>query len=238
MDINCDLGEGLGNDERIMPFISSCSVACGVHAGNLNIMKSTVLLAKKHKVKIGAHPSFSDRENFGRKEMFIPKGVLKSQIINQIASLNEIVKAEGSHLHHIKPHGALYNMAAKFNDVAMAVIEAVQFFDENLILYVPYNSLIARRSRELRVPYFIEAFADRTYNDDYTLVPRNEPEAVIENTALIEERVTKMMNDRTIKTLNGRIKTIKLDTICVHGDNPNVVEIVKTLSHLINKEVE
>ena len=233
MDINCDLGEGMSNDEKIMPYISSCNIACGVHSGNRNTMKSTVLLAKKYGVKIGAHPSFPDRENFGRKEMFLPKSTLKSQIINQIAALNEIAKKEGVKLHHVKPHGALYNMAAKFNDVAMAVIEAVQFFDEKLILYVPYDSLVARKAREFKVPYFYEAFADRSYNDDLSLVSRDEPDALIENPIRITETVQQVLENNTITSINGRKIKIKADTVCVHGDNPNVIEIVEILSQLI-----
>ncbi len=230
MDINCDLGEGIGKDEQIMPFISSCNIACGIHAGNVSMMKSTVQLAKKNNVQIGAHPSFSDRENFGRIEMFIPKNILRSQIINQIASLNEIAKKEGAKLHHVKPHGALYNMAAKFNDVAMAVIEAIQFFDENLILYVPYGSLIAYKARKFKISYYNEVFADRNYNDDLTLVSREEPEAIIENPSRINERILRIINEGTIVSLNGKIISMKADTFCVHGDNPNVVKIVKDLA--------
>ncbi len=234
MDINCDLGEGLNNDEQIMPFISSCNIACGAHAGNLSIMRSTVLLAKKHDVKIGAHPSFSDRENFGRKEMFIPKAILKSKIINQISALKEITENEGVTLHHVKPHGALYNMAAKFNDVAMAVIEAVEHFDEDLILYVPYRSLIARKLRERNMPFFYESFADRTYNDDLSLVSRDESDSLIENVDRISKRVKQLIDLGTVNTINGKIVQIKSDTICIHGDNPNIVKIAKALSKSIN----
>lgn len=230
MDINCDLGEGLSNDAQIMPYISSCNIACGVHAGSLNIMKSTVLLAKNYNVKIGAHPSFSDRDNFGRKEMFLPKSILKPQIINQIASLKQIAEKEGVKLHHVKPHGALYNMAAKFNDVAMAVIEAVSFFEEDLILYVPFRSLIARKLREKNMPFYYESFADRTYNDDLSLVSRDDPDYLIENSNRILKRVKQLINSETIITNSGKTIKIKSNTICVHGDNPNVVEIVKVLS--------
>ena len=230
MDINCDLGEGLSNDAQIMPYISSCNIACGVHAGSLNIMKSTVLLAKNYNVKIGAHPSFSDRDNFGRKEMFLPKSILKPQIINQIASLKQIAEKEGVKLHHVKPHGALYNMAAKFNDVAMAVIEAVSFFEEDLILYVPFQSLIARKLREKNMPFYYESFADRTYNDDLSLVSRDDPDYLIENSNRILKRVKQLINSETIITNSGKTIKIKSNTICVHGDNPNVVEIVKVLS--------
>jgi len=233
MDINCDLGEGIGNDQQIMPYISSCNIACGVHAGSLATMKSAVLLAKKHKVKIGAHPSFSDRENFGRKEMFIPKSILKSQIINQITSLKEIVESEGEQLHHVKPHGALYNMAAKYNDVAMAVIESVKYFNEKLILYVPYGSLIAYKAREFQIPYFYEVFADRTYNDDLSLVLRDEQDAVLNDPLKIKKRVKQMIKEGTLNSIHGKEISIKLDTICVHGDNSKVIEIVKALSKMI-----
>jgi len=234
MDINCDLGEGLSNDAQIMPFISSCNIACGAHAGNLSIMKSTVILAKNHNVKIGAHPSFSDRDNFERKEMFIPKSILKSQIINQITSLKQIAEKEGVKLHHVKPHGALYNMAAKFNDVAMAVIEAVAYFDEDLVLYVPFRSLIARKLREKNMPFYYESFADRTYNDDLSLVSRDEPDYLIENSNRILKRVKQLIDSETIITNSGKIIKIRSNTICVHGDNPNVVEIVKILSKNIH----
>ncbi len=234
MDVNCDLGEGFGNDEQIMPYISSCNIACGVHAGNISTMRTTVLLAKKHGVKIGAHPSFPDRENFGRKDMFIPKSILKSQIINQIRALKEIVEDEGLELHHVKLHGALYNMGAKFNEIAMAVIEAAQSVDKNLILYIPYRSLIARKAQSLSAPYFYEAFADRGYNNDLTLVSRDEPEAILENSGRIYERARQMVEEGIIFSVHGKRINIKVDTVCVHGDNPNAVQIAKELSNMIN----
>lgn len=229
MDINCDLGEGIGNDDQIMPFISSCNIACGVHAGNLNMMRSTVLLAKKYNVKVGAHPSFNDRENFGRKEMFIPKNILRSQIINQIISLKEITDNEGIELNHLKPHGALYNMASKYNEIAMAVIESVQHFDKELLLYVPYGSLIARKAREANVPVLYEAFADRTYDNNLNLVPRTEKGAFINDLDIVFERVQQMIEKGTVISNTGKEIKIKVDTICVHGDNPNATEIVKKL---------
>jgi UPF0271 protein len=233
MDINCDLGEGIGNDEQIMPFIGSCNIACGVHAGNRELMKKTVQLAIKNDVKIGAHPSFNDRENFGRKEMFVPKDILKSQIINQIASLNEIVKEQGSKLHHVKPHGALYNMAAKNTEVAMAVIESIQFFNEDLILYVPYGSLIAYKAKKFKIPFYNEVFADRNYNDDLTLVSRDYAEAVIEDSNKIRKRITQLIKDEIIISITGKIKTMQADTVCVHGDNPNIKQIVKDLTGIV-----
>lgn len=233
MDINCDLGEGLTNDAQIMPFIGSCNIACGGHAGDKNLMKTTVLLAKKYNVKIGAHPSFSDRENFGRKEMYVPTSKLIDQIIHQISKLKEITEKEGVALHHVKSHGALYNMAAKDGDIANAVIDAVQSFDDGLILYVPFRSLIANELKRKNLPFYYETFADRMYLDDLSLMSRKEPGAVIENPKIILKRVKQLIDLSTIKTVQGNNISIESDTICVHGENPNAAEIVKSLSTLI-----
>ncbi len=235
MDINCDLGEDLKNDVQIMPFISSCNIACGAHAGNATLMKTTVLLAKKYHVKIGAHPSFLDRENFGRKEMNVPKEILTEQIINQISILKRIAEKEGVVLHHVKPHGALYNMAAKDMGIARSVIEAVQSFDSGLLLYVPFGSLIANELSNMNLPFYYESFADRMYLDDFTLQSRKEIGAVIENPQRIIKRVEQLINLGTIKTVQENIINIKSDTICVHGDHPHAVEIVKGISKLIRK---
>ncbi len=233
MDINCDLGEGLENDAQIMPFISSCNIACGAHAGDNVIMRKTVRLAKKYHVKIGAHPSFLDRENFGRKEINIPKNELIELIMNQISTLKMITEKEGVALHHVKPHGALYNMAAKDGDIAMSVIEAVQSFEEDIILYVPYKSLISKKLIELNIPFYYEMFADRMYLEDLSLMSRKEEGSLIENPERVLKRVKQLIDLGTIKSLKGNHIKIKADTICVHGDNPNAVEIVKRLSKII-----
>ncbi|MCD6544911.1 MAG: 5-oxoprolinase subunit PxpA [Flavobacteriaceae bacterium] len=235
MDINCDLGEGLANDAQIMPYISSCNIACGGHAGNIELIKKTVQLAKKFQVKIGAHPSFVDRENFGRKELYVPKDLLIEQIIDQISVLKRIVEKEGEVLHHVKPHGALYNMAAKDEKIAKSVIEAVQFFDDGLILYVPFRSSIANELIKRNLPFYYELFADRMYLDDLSLMSRKETGSVIENPKRVLKRVKQLIDLGTIKTVQGNNIKIESDTICVHGDNPNAVEIVKSLSTLIKK---
>lgn len=236
MDLNCDLGEGIGKDNQIMPYIGSCNIACGMHAGNNQTMLSTVLLAKKHGVKIGAHPSFPDRENFGREEMFIPRTQLKNVIIKQISLLEDICKKEGMTLHHVKPHGALYNMAVNYNQVAMAIIEAIVHFDDKLILYAPYGSLISRKAKDFKIPVFYEAFVDRNYNDDLTLISRNEQDSLLDDTKIINNRVLQILEREEIVTKNGKTVKLKVDTICVHGDNANVVEIVKNISELINSK--
>jgi len=235
MDINCDLGEGLKNDAQIMPYISSCNIACGAHAGDKKLMKTTVLLAKEYKVKIGAHPSFADRENFGRKEMYVPKDLLKEQIVDQIKLLKEITEKNGGVLHHVKPHGALYNMAAKNRDIAKTVIEAVQSIDKGLILYIPFGSVIAKELLNRNHPFYYESFADRVYLDDLTLMLRKETGSVIENPQRVLKRVKQLINLGTIKTFQGNNIKIESDTVCVHGDNPNAVQIVKSLSTLIRK---
>ncbi len=233
MDINCDLGEGLDNDEQIMPFISSCNIACGAHAGNVELMKTTVQLAKKFQVKIGAHPSFVDRESFGRKELIVPKHKLVKQIKDQISLLKGIVENEGMTLHHVKPHGALYNMVAKDKEIALTIIEAVQSFGEDLILYVPYRSVISKELKKTNSPFYYETFGDRAYLDDLSLMSRKEIEAVIENPESVLKRVKQLIDLKTVKTVQGNIIKIETDTICVHGDNPNAVDIVKSLSKLI-----
>jgi len=216
-----------------MPYISSCNIACGAHAGDKKLMKTTVLLAKKYKVKIGAHPSFADRENFGRKEMHVPKDLLMKQIVDQIALLMNIAEKEGEVLHHVKPHGALYNMAEKDKGIADIIIEAVQSFNAGLILYVPFRSVIANELKKRNLPFYYESFADRMYLDDLSLMSRKETGSVIENPQRVIKRVKQLIDLGTVKTFKGNNIKIESDTICVHGDHPNAVQIVKSLSTLI-----
>lgn len=237
MDINCDLGEGIGNDVQIMPFLSSCNIACGGHAGDLDTMKKAVLLAKKYGVKVGAHPSFPDRKNFGRKKMDLPMDVLRNSLIKQISNLKQVAKNEGIAMHHVKPHGALYNMAFDTLEIVEVLIEVLQFFDDNWFLYVPLGSLIAQKAIAENIPVKYEAFADRNYNDDLTLVNRNQPNAILDNTSEILKRAQLMFEKGMVLSINKKIISYKVDTICVHGDHPNAVRIVKTLSNLIKKPI-
>jgi UPF0271 protein len=233
MDINCDLGEGIGNDAQIMPFISSCSIACGGHVGNKYTMLETIFLAKKYGVKVGAHPSFPDRKNFGRVNMFLSMDVLKNSLIEQITNLKEIAEKVKVPLHHVKPHGALYTMATENEDLAEVIIDVMRFFDAEWKLFVPYNSVIAEKAKKGGISYSYEAFADRNYKDDLTLVSRSEPHAVIEDVGTIYKRVEKMFNQRCVLSLNNKEMKIKVDTICVHGDNANAIPIVEALHNLI-----
>ena len=229
MDINCDLGEGMPNDEKIMALIDTCNIACGGHTGDIDSMRSTVRLAKEHGVKIGAHPSFFDRENFGRKEIEVSRELLKSQLIAQISSLKEIATSFGLNLHHVKPHGALYNLAAKSVDMAELIIDVMKNLDDNIFLYVPFNSVIESVAKKRGVSSCVEAFADRNYNDDFTLVSRAEPYAVINDPKEIKLRIDEMIRQQAITSINGIKKKADIQTICLHGDHPNAVQIAKLL---------
>lgn len=230
VDINVDVGEGLGNESQIMPFISSCNIACGGHAGNNETMRTVVLLAKQHQVKIGAHPSFPDKENFGRKPMDIPCVVLYTSIKNQIKDLVKVLEEAHLPLHHIKPHGALYNMAAVDEKIAHVIIEVMKGLMLGAKLYVPYKSVIAKLAVKNNVPIMYEAFADRNYNDDLTLVSRLEEHAVIHDENNMFEHVYRMLSTHKVKTIEGSLKTIEAETFCVHGDNPKAIELLSNLS--------
>ena len=235
MDINCDLGEGIGRDADLMPYLGSCNIACGGHAGDRETMLAAMRLAKENNVKIGAHPSFEDRPNFGRKEIYVPRERLRSQLIHQIAELSALARLEDVKIHHVKPHGALYNMAARSSELASMIVNVLGFFKEDLLLYVPFDSQMERKAKEAGIPYAVEAFADRNYNDDFSLVPRSEPEAVLEDPKKIRDRVERMIRNGEIVSVSGKVKHVEIDTICIHGDNPSAVEIAKELSHLFKE---
>ncbi|MFT7033872.1 MAG: UPF0271 protein [Cyclobacteriaceae bacterium] len=236
IDINCDLGEGIGNDGAIMPYISSCNIACGIHAGDSGTMSKTIALAKKHGVKIGAHPSYPDRVNFGRKVLGISSGELIKSIEDQVMSLKTLLTKSDSNLNHIKPHGALYNEAAINKKVAKSVISAVKSFGQEIQLFVPYKSVIAELAKSEGVQIKYEGFADRAYQDDLQLVSRTQAGAVLHEPEKIYRHVSKMINEQQVDTISGNLQQIIVDTICVHGDNPEAVEIVKFLFEKLKTE--
>ena len=229
--INCDLGEGVGNDEALMPFISACSIACGGHAGDENTMRKTVQLAMKHGVNIGAHPSFPDKENFGRKPMNISHEDLKLSINTQIDSLLHICNEMKTSLHHIKAHGALYNLASKDQKIAQCMLDACRNFT-SIPFFAPYGSLFARLAREQGHLVIYEAFADRAYNDDLSLVDRSHDLACLTESAAVKSQVHHIARHQEVKTITGGYTKLLADTYCVHGDNPNAMEIVKSLTNL------
>ena len=227
LDINADVGEGIENENKLFPFISSCNIACGGHTGNHKTMLSTEGLAKQHNVKIGAHPSFEDRENFGRKILKVDKKELLSSLINQVESLQDILKNQKIKLNHIKAHGALYNLSAYDKDSAKIIIELAKKIDTKL--YVPYSSLISKMAKEQGVETYNELFVDRNYNSDLTLVSRENSNALINDSKTMFEHVKKIINDQIITSINNKNMSVEFDTLCIHGDSPNAIELIKEL---------
>jgi 5-oxoprolinase (ATP-hydrolysing) subunit A len=229
IDINCDMGEGIGNDELIMLFISSANIACGFHAGDGNTMKETVSLCIKHNVSIGAHPSFADRENFGRSELKLTPGEMYDLVVRQIKLLEEIVKAAGSELKHVKPHGALYNMAAKNSQLAAVISLAVKDVDPKLILFGLSGSQLIKQGKNIGLKTASEVFADRTYLDSGNLTPRHLPGALIEDADKSLAQVLQMVNEGTVTTLSGKKIPMVADTVCIHGDGVHAVAFAKAI---------
>ncbi|GAA3630295.1 5-oxoprolinase subunit PxpA [Flavivirga jejuensis] len=235
IDINVDVGEGIGNESELMPFISSCNIACGGHAGNTDTMRNVVKLAKKYRVKIGAHPSFPDKVNFGRINMEMSNEALFKSIKDQIDDLVAILDEEQEPLHHVKPHGALYNLAAVDEKIAHIVIEVIKTISSPVKLYVPFKSEIEKLAISQNIPIIYEAFADRNYNDDLTLVSRKKEAASIHNENHLFEHIFYMILKQKVKTITGKDIDIKVQTFCIHGDNPNAVNLIKNLELRLKK---
>ena len=238
IDINCDLGEEIGNEAELMPFLSSCNIACGGHAGNEEIIRSVIKLAKEHRVKVGAHPSFPDRENFGRQEMKISEVDLKNSLIQQIELVKKECLENGILMNHIKPHGALYNLCNVNEFYAQMVVAIIEDFYPETKLYAPYKSKISAVAKG-RIPIYFEGFADRNYEPDYTLVSRQKNNAIIKEKEAVFKHVFDMISKQKIKAVDGTILLTKVDTICLHGDNPKAVEILQyTYQKLYNKNIK
>lgn len=240
IDLNCDMGESfyekkVGNDEAIMPYITSCNVACGFHGGDPKTIIKTVELAIKNNVKVGAHPSLYDLQGFGRRRMKINEEELISLLIYQISSLYGITKYLGTKLHHVKVHGALYNMASEDDQIARLIVNTVSKIDPNLKIYGP--SMLKWRiiAEEGGLEYVSEVFSDRNYNDDLTLVDRKNQNAIINNKDLGVEHVMRMVNENKVKTINGNYKEIKAQTVCIHGDQKHAVSFAQNISEELSK---
>ena len=229
IDINCDLGEGLHNEHIIMPLISSCNISCGAHAGSIEIMDKVIQLAVKHKVKIGAHPSFPDRKNFGRKVLDISNSDLQKSLEDQLSIFKDRALLQNATIHHVKPHGALYNLIAVNREKASIVIAAIQHVFEAVKLYVPYQSRIEEIAIQSGLEIVYEAFADRMYNEDLSLVSRTFSNALIEDKLEVLKQVQKISDKQLVTTVNFHEKKIKASTFCVHGDTKNAIEILEYL---------
>jgi 5-oxoprolinase (ATP-hydrolysing) subunit A len=230
VDINCDMGEGIGHDEAIMPFISSANIACGYHAGDEETMKQTIRLALEKKVSIGAHPSFFDRKNFGRVEMNLRVDEIYDLVILQLRAIDRIIKEHNTVLHHVKPHGALYNMSARDPHISRAIAQAVKDFDHDLVLFVLSGSHSKELADELGLKTASEVFADRTYQDDGSLTPRSQPNALIDDPGQAVQQALQMVTQRTVTTVTGKTISIVADTICIHGDGHHATQFAKAIN--------
>ena len=235
IDINADVGEGLNNESELMPYLSSCNIACGGHAGNVKTMVDVVELAKKHNVKIGAHPSFPDKVNFGRVNIDITAADLYSSLKSQIRVLQKVLHEKNAQMHHIKPHGALYNLAAKDEKTSKVILEVIKSIAHPIALYAPYESVIANLATKEQINVIYEAFADRNYNDDLSLVSRTTANAILNDKSDVLEHVLRMIKHQKVKSINGVEVTIEVDTFCVHGDTKNALQILKYLNAKIPK---
>ncbi|WP_159947079.1 5-oxoprolinase subunit PxpA [Polaribacter septentrionalilitoris] len=229
IDINCDVGEGIANEHLLMPYISSCNIACGGHFGDQKTIDNTIQLAIENNVKIGAHPSFPDKINFGRKVMNISNAKLQKSIQNQMDLFLERLCKTDAKLHHIKPHGALYNLIAIDEITAEKFLESTKPYLKDVFLYVPYGSKIEEVALKKNISIKYEAFADRNYTDNLKLVSRNEKNAVIKNPKEVYNHIHKMISDGKVNTISGLAKEIKADTFCVHGDHKNSLQILEFL---------
>lgn len=240
IDLNCDLGESfgafkVGQDEAVIPLITSANIACGYHAGDHNIMSKTVKLAKENQVAIGAHPGLYDLIGFGRRMIQLDPKDVYHLVVYQIGALASFTKIHGANLRHVKPHGALYNIAAEDIRIAQAIAEAVYDYDPTLILFALSGSKLVEAGRKLNLTVAEEVFADRTYLADGTLTPRTEPNSIIENNEKCLQQVLQMVIDQTVTTITGEEIPIQADTICVHGDSVCALNFVQYLNRELQK---
>ena len=229
IDLNCDMGEGMDNDTLIMPFISAVNIACGYHAGDEKIMQKTIELALQRDVAIGAHPGFADKENFGRIEQQLSDQEYYDLISEQLVIIQKFIDEAGATLHHVKPHGALYNMSAKDPSLANVIARAVKDHDASLILYGLSNSHSITEAEKLHLKTASEVFADRTYTDAGNLTPRTQPNALISSEQQSVQQVLQMIQQQTVTSTSNKIIPVKADTVCIHGDGAHAVRFAQLI---------
>lgn len=236
IDFNCDLGEGCGDDAAIVPWISSASIACGGHAGDEASMRETVALCLRHGVAIGAHPSFEDRAHFGRRELALAPGEVHALVLAQVRRLAVACDAEGGRLRHVKPHGALYNLAARDLDTARAIADAVREIDRGLRLYALAGSDLASAGRSAGLQVAEEAFAERGYAADGRLAPRGQPGAVIETLEGALAQVRGLVREHAVHAIDGSRIALRADTLCLHGDRHDAAAFARALREALEAE--
>ena len=234
IDLNCDMGESfgawtMGVDRALMNVVSSINIACGFHAGDASIMRATVLAAIEKNVRVGAHPSFPDLQGFGRRELKMSAREIFDIVLYQVAALKGICEASGARLHHVKPHGALYNAAAKNSEMAAAIAEAVKAIDASLIFYGLSNSFLIAEAERINLKTASEVFADRTYQTGGALTPRDESHALITDAAQAVTQVLEMIKNNSVTTVGGEKVSIRAETVCIHGDGAHALEFATVI---------
>jgi UPF0271 protein len=236
LDFNCDLGEGCGSDADIVPLISSASIACGAHAGDEATMRATIRLCRDHGVAIGAHPSFEDREHFGRRELALDRDGIARLVQSQLARLAAIAAEENARIAHVKPHGALYNLAARDRGVADAIATAIVAFDPSLMLYGLSRSPLTTAGEEAGLRVAHEVFAERAYDADGTLAPRGTPGAVIDDLDMALAQVRSLLRDGVVVARDGSRVALRADTLCLHGDRADAVDFARALRQALDAD--
>ena len=224
VDLNCDMGEGFANDAELMDYVSSVNNACGYHAGDLETMRRTVETALSKGVAIGAHPGYRDRENFGRNAKHLSNNEIRDLVTDQVETLSEICRGMGSRLHHVKPHGALYNQAVNDRDLARTIAEAVCDVDETLVYFGLSGSLMIDEAKDCGLRTASEVFADRTYKNDGSLTPRTESNALVEDQPTAIGQILDMIKYSRIRSTDGIMVAIQADTVCIHGDGKHALQ--------------
>ena len=234
ININCDLGESskfhsTENDPLLLTIVNSANIACGYHAGDKKTMEKTIEISKKNKVSIGAHPSFNDKENFGRKRLNLPSVEIKKLIIEQINIISDIAKSKEIKVTHIKPHGALNNMACEDYELASIISETIKKINKDLIFLVPTGSEMEKAGNKINLKIAAEIFADRNYEDNGNLVSRSKKNAMITDPKIAEKHVIKMVKNQAINCYSGKQIACDIDSICVHGDGISAVNTAKQI---------
>jgi UPF0271 protein len=236
VDLNSDLGEGAGHDNEILDLVSSANIACGFHAGDPVSISATIQAALQRGVSLGAHPSFPDRENFGRTEMTMPPAEVYSTVSYQIGGFHALALAAGGRVNHVKAHGALYNMAARDRALADVIANAVFGFDPRLILFAPRPSELDQAAMKLGLQTASEVFADRNYLADGSLVPRSRADAFLHDPVEAADRIVRILREGKVRAVDGTDVAISATTVCVHGDNPQAVAFVSGLRKRLELE--
>jgi 5-oxoprolinase (ATP-hydrolysing) subunit A len=229
IDLNCDLGEGAAGEAELMALVTSANIACGGHAGDETTMRASVELALRHGVGIGAHPGYADREHFGRRERAVTASEVRGLVLAQTRALQVIAHAQHAVLGHVKPHGALYNQAARDPVLAGAVVDAVAELDAGLVLFAPAGSVLLTAALEKGLPVASEVFADRSYQPDGSLTPRTRPEALIMDERAAVAQVLRLVREGKVRAVDGTEVALSADTVCVHGDGPHALALVRAL---------